>query len=461
MSGKCLLPALSILAAVSVACSAAHPVPPISSSATSRVSDRAGAPPSGQPPDIDRRYIAVAALGMQPLSKRSVVLVTSYGAKGDGKTDDTAAIQRAFDRAPTGDILMFPAGTYRHSNVLVLRATDVVVEGRGATLQASSPQNESIVVAGSKSALLNMAIEGTGAKRLTTPASTDIEVTGRYVQLVGNHISQGSSAGIFMYGATDYRVTGNTVSNTLADGIHSTHDSHRGLVEGNTVFQSGDDTIAVVSYTSERPSGDILINDNHVSGNRNGRGITCVGCTQVTIANNTISDVACCAGVLIANEIETIGVNGVLVENNDIDTIEKTKPTGGSYTSQGGIDINSVSTYAIQYVSLERNTVSNAAFDGIRILEYGSGPAGIDHININGNTIADVGDVPIEFIADPGTPTATTCWNNTYGGKAYVVPSSACTAQALTSAAWPQFNFVTPEGTMWAPDGRPENRPWS
>jgi parallel beta-helix repeat protein len=416
---------------------------------------------AAQPPGIDRRYIAVAALGMQPIAQRSVVSVKSYGAKGDGTSDDTAAIQRAFNRVPMGDVLLFPAGTYRHSDILVLRQADVVVAGRGATLQATSPQNESLVVAGNKSALLNMTIDGTGTKRLTTPASTDIEVTGRYVQLVGNRIFGGSSAGIFNYGATDYRITGNSVSNTLADGIHSTNTSRRGLIEGNTVFNSGDDTIAVVSYTGEHPSGDILINDNHVSGNRYGRGITCVGCTQVTIANNTISDVACCAGVLVANEIETIGVNGVLVENNDIDTIEKTKPCcGGSYTDQGGIDVNGVSTYAIQYVSLERNRVTNAAFDGIRILEYGSEPAGIDHINVNGNAVAEVGDVPIEFIADPGTPTATTCWNNTYDGKAYVVPSSACTAQPLTSAAWTQFNFVTPEGTLWAPDGRPLKRPW-
>ena len=44
--------------------------------------------------------------------------VTDFGAKGDGTTDDTAAIQRAIDTAGrTGGELRFPPGTYRVSSV--------------------------------------------------------------------------------------------------------------------------------------------------------------------------------------------------------------------------------------------------------------------------------------------------------------------------------------------------------
>jgi parallel beta-helix repeat protein len=455
-----LFAALAI--AAMAACTPARTVPSLSYAAVNGGVVRAAVLPTQTPPDIDRRYIAAAALGMKPIKERPVVSVTSFGAKGNGTADDTVAIQRAFDRVPAGDVLLFPAGTYRHSNVLVMRKTDVVVEGRGATLQATSPQNESLVVAGNKIAIVDMTIDGTGTTRLTTPASTDIQVTGRYAQLVGNKIFGGSSAGIFMYGARDYRVTGNTVANTLADGIHSTNVSRRGLVEGNTVFQTGDDTIAVVSYTGEAPSGNILINDNHVSDNPNGRGITCVGCMDVAIVNNEISGVACCAGVLVANEIETIGVEGVLIANNDISNIEL-HPCCGGRTSQGGVDINSVATYAIEYVSVERNRIANVAYDGIRTLDYGTGPGVIDHINLYRNSIAQVGSVggvAIDFVADPRQPALTTCWQNTYDGKRYTVPPGVCAKEAVTSAAWPQFDFIDPEGMTWAPDGRSRGRPW-
>src|SRR6266851_3246964 len=48
---------------------------------------------------------------------------TSYGAVGDGVTDDTAAIQKALNAlGPTNPTLYFPAGTYRITQTLTLAA---------------------------------------------------------------------------------------------------------------------------------------------------------------------------------------------------------------------------------------------------------------------------------------------------------------------------------------------------
>ena len=51
---------------------------------------------------------------------QSTVSVLGYGAKGDGNTDDTKAIQAAIDDAnKTGAVVFFPAAVYRVSQLLL------------------------------------------------------------------------------------------------------------------------------------------------------------------------------------------------------------------------------------------------------------------------------------------------------------------------------------------------------
>ena len=68
-------------------------------------------------------------------------LVTAFGAKGDGKTDDTAAVQAALtfvQQSGQGDApnktVFFPAGTYLIKTTLLLNRTEgVLLLGTGAT----------------------------------------------------------------------------------------------------------------------------------------------------------------------------------------------------------------------------------------------------------------------------------------------------------------------------------------
>lgn len=75
----------------------------------------------------------IPALAWEPRS--DWVDVRRFGAVGDGHADDTAAIQRAFDRAGNGTTLYLPAGTYRLTQTLSLsgekRLTGVLVVGHG------------------------------------------------------------------------------------------------------------------------------------------------------------------------------------------------------------------------------------------------------------------------------------------------------------------------------------------
>src|SRR6266404_234758 len=73
---------------------------------------------------------------MSRYSVESIQDVRSYGAKGNGKDDDTAALQRAIDSLPAnGGTVIFPAGLYKTS--ATLNVPEYVIL-RGAGMRAST-----------------------------------------------------------------------------------------------------------------------------------------------------------------------------------------------------------------------------------------------------------------------------------------------------------------------------------
>ena len=87
-----------------------------------------------------------------------------------------------------------------------------------------------------------------------------------------------SGAGILVFGGVNGSLTASIVRNTQSDGIHMTYGSHDVLVSGNTVNDTGDDMIAVVSYLGDRAvCRDITIVGNTARRQTWGRGISTVG----------------------------------------------------------------------------------------------------------------------------------------------------------------------------------------
>jgi hypothetical protein len=69
--------------------------------------------------------------GEKPLPSRNPdASVKEFGAIGDGKTDDTTAIQKAIDANP-GKTIRLPAGRYRLADVVTIRASGTVLQGEG------------------------------------------------------------------------------------------------------------------------------------------------------------------------------------------------------------------------------------------------------------------------------------------------------------------------------------------
>jgi Pectate lyase superfamily protein len=60
----------------------------------------------------------------------SYTAATAYGAKFDGSTDDTTAIQNAINATPSGGTLTFPLGTAKITSALVI-STSITIQGSG------------------------------------------------------------------------------------------------------------------------------------------------------------------------------------------------------------------------------------------------------------------------------------------------------------------------------------------
>ncbi len=104
-------------------------------------------PPSPPPTDIipadrliDWNGAGVFVNGLRGIPNYSVAINVKnapYKAKGDGVTDDTAAIQNAIDACPEGKAILIPQGTYRISGSLRL--------SRGIAVRGDGPDKTKII----------------------------------------------------------------------------------------------------------------------------------------------------------------------------------------------------------------------------------------------------------------------------------------------------------------------------
>jgi hypothetical protein len=366
---------------------------------------------------------ALPAIPAKPAHVRSV---TEFGVQPNDSADHTDAIQRALNSLAPGEWLVFPPGRYTHSKSLHMKVANTVMWGDGVTLHATNPSDQAIWIEADGASIYKFTLTAITNTRRTTPWESRIAVFGgtNPLRLLSGNVVRGnkvlwggnpgtplqnsaSSAGIFIYHATGFLVAENTVSRTLADGIHVTAGSSYGRVINNYVKETGDDMIAVVSYIgdpstsaatvaanftnlrSSQMNHHITISGNMVSGQYWGRGISVVGGENVTIENNSIDKTTHAAGVYLARETSylTFGVRNVIVRNNTITDVQTTIPayTAGTVspnapkTGHGAVEIYSFvfsdeaansslnAALAVQNILVESNTLNRVKYDGVRI----------------------------------------------------------------------------------------------
>lgn len=362
-------------------------------SGASAASTNSGSPaPTAAPAGSASGTTLLPSSGAKPILVADVTV--SPAADGSDQAD---ALQKAFDSLRAGQRLVIAPGRYVVGHSLAVTVPQAVISGYGATLAATNPADQTIVMSGAGSTLVGVTLASTGTARLTTPESTKVEVTGSDVQVLGVTIQGGASAGIFVFGGNRIAIVGNTVRATLADGIHTTYGSTNVLVQNNTVTGTGDDLIAVVSYLGDgRLSSNVLIDHNAVSGNSWGRGITVVGGQAVTISNNTVDGVEKAAGILAAQEDswKTYGASNVVITGNTVTNIQNANVNNGLQpTQQGAIELDTWSG-AVSDVTVANNRVSGSGYAGFRA--YGN----VCSFSVTGNTFSSIAGLPVSLLTN-------------------------------------------------------------
>jgi hypothetical protein len=423
----CIATAVAAVVCAAVAGSALAAADPPTAATTSRsILPLAQDSTPGRPktaPASDASCFALPPLPARPARVRSV---TDFGATPNDATDDTDAIQRALNSLSPGEWLVFPPGRYQHSKSLHVKVPNTVLWGDGATLHATNPADQAVMLEADGASIYKFTLTGVTDKRRSAPWESRIAVfggaksarllTGNVVR--GNRITEAGdpgtplanssgSAAIFIYHATNFLVAENAVSRSLSDGIHVTAGSSYGRVLNNTVKETGDDMIAVVSYIGDPSTRaaevaadfdarkalglnhHIIIANNSVSGQYWGRGISVVGGENIVIEHNTIDRTTHGAAIYIARETSylTFGVRNVLVRDNTISDVQTTTPvyTAGTVSSMapktghGAIEVYSwlfedeaadpklADALSVQDIRIESNTIDRARNDGTRI----------------------------------------------------------------------------------------------
>jgi len=266
---------------------------------------------------------------------RSVINVRDYGATGDGKTDDSAAIHKAVEAVAPGSTLYFPRGSYRFaqqhpagSAAIALTGTsnvnidfdlgaELVMDNLDSATEMGTSHGVLVTGPASGITLRNVRIRwasrpprsfGDGIRILGYPTgmrTTPIGWSGppapiSNVTLANCQIRSSPQAGVIAIGVSDISVRNMKTHDTAADGLHF-NACRRGRISGYTVTNNGDDGLALVTYYSEQPSFDNASQE--------------FAFPELTDWSNTdfkISDVSVSGGR--ANGVRLAGANGVLLQ---------------------------------------------------------------------------------------------------------------------------------------------------
>jgi hypothetical protein len=292
--------------------------------------------------------------------------ITSFGAVGDGVTNNASAIQSTFNYAATNKCTaLIPAGTFAYSGTLTARGIAVTGTGASSILKALDTNNEALTLTGNGGSISNLTMLGTGTSRNVTYQAAMIWVNNATNFTVENVlINGGSCVGIYDAGGQTGLIQNNTVENTLADSITNTNGASNITVKGNRVNNSGDDGISNNSYLADSNTvHDITVQGNTIMNNKWGRGLEVSGGSNITFSGNYVDNPDGYADMYVASEAEwkTQNVVNITVTGNTFVNGGPNQGTAIIYNSEAGsTTITGVTLTGNQFVNPKSGAVQYA-----------------------------------------------------------------------------------------------------
>lgn len=306
----------------------------------------------------DARLTVPASLA----SGQLVLNVQDYGAKGDGKTDDTAALQAAIDAAQPGSTVYFP-GTgsgawYTVSSSLSVTKPNIRFlgqprDGYAVSIRPSAPNIAVIVVKHAGFVFEDMAIIGDGGGNMTATTVTGIDLYGSTNAdvdccIIGGTI-QWCRIGIIVRGrnaAITRTLFSGCARAIVVDGLAAFHvgagagNGNRGNTIENCRFH-GTGT-AAVDITTTAKVRHMLIAGNYFDSNGLGSHVRATGTSTAAHEKLTIRDNK-------STEVAAVVYALTYVNNSTIDGIDIMGDTT-ALNYANGIELNNCSTVMVRNV---------------------------------------------------------------------------------------------------------------
>ncbi|HEY9718841.1 MAG TPA: glycosyl hydrolase family 28-related protein [Trichormus sp.] len=296
--------------------------------------------------------------------------VQTYGARGDGSTDDQQALFSVFLAASEtpNSIVFFPAGTYLHSGPLTLGGT-ATIQGASA-VDFGPPTLEATGLA----QVLTLTGSNTVSGMILT--GQELETAIQFSNVGGVKINQCSFQGysncISMTNAKDAKLTNNTFV-PAGTGTAVSITSSSGITVQNNTFTGS------TGQTGVQCGGDNIITDANKFSNFS-IGVNATNSKTARVDNNTFTG---CQTVLKANGPDNLSITGNTCSNGNVFF-----EGSGAATKSLLVANNSVNMFTTGFNNFVNNSEATISSNTIKSVSTFLASSGNTSLSIVGNNIS-------------------------------------------------------------------------